>query len=158
MFSLLKSALDSLAASPSQPVSEASLQRATAALLVEVARADFHWEPAEVEGIVDRLARYFELTEEDSRALLAEAREEAEEEVSLYDALKLINERCDEKAKTTILFDCWHVAMMDGTVDKQEEALIRQIADWLYLPHKVFIQTKVKALAAAAPDGLSDGG
>ncbi len=158
MLSLLKSALESLSApEPSEDKGHA-LQLATASLLVEVARADFQWEEAEVQGIVDRLARYFQLGEEESRALFDRARSESEGAISLYDTLKVINESCDEKAKAAILLDCWNVAYMDGVLDPQEEAVIRQIADWLYLPHKVFIQTKLKAEASRQADGLNDGG
>ena len=124
---------------------EHALHLATATLLVEVGRADFEWEESEAQGIVDRLVRFFDLSKEEASALLDDAASHSEASVSLHDTLKTLNEHCDPEAKRKILLDCWRVAYMDGVLDKQEEGLIRQIADWLYLPHKDFIQMKHKA-------------
>jgi uncharacterized tellurite resistance protein B-like protein len=39
----------------------------------------------------------------------------------------------------------WRLAWADGRVDPQEEALIRRLADLLFVPHGVFVQEKLKA-------------
>ncbi len=156
MFSLVKDALKKLSgeAEPESSMSEEhALKLATALLLIEVARADFEWEEGEAVAIVARLTRSFDLSAEEAEILLNEAKSEAEERVSLYETLKVINQSCDPAAKRTILLDCWRVAYVDGVLDKQEEGLIRQIADWLYLPHKDFIRLKHQAEVAATSDG-----
>jgi uncharacterized tellurite resistance protein B-like protein len=36
------------------------------------------------------------------------------------------------------------VALSDQRLDKYEEHQIRQIADWLYIPHKEFIRARLE--------------
>ena len=36
----------------------------------------------------------------------------------------------------------WRVAYADGCLDPYEEALVRKIADLIYVPHRDFIRTK----------------
>jgi uncharacterized tellurite resistance protein B-like protein len=36
----------------------------------------------------------------------------------------------------------WQVAYADGSLDPYEEALVRKIADLIYVPHREFIQAK----------------
>ena len=39
----------------------------------------------------------------------------------------------------------WQVAYADGKLDPQEEAVIRQVADLIYLDHPAFIKAKLTA-------------
>ena len=42
-----------------------------------------------------------------------------------------------------LLEDLWRVAYADDKLDKYEEYQIRKIADLLYIPHSIFIQSKL---------------
>lgn len=148
MIARLKQAFQSLAGGgENQPVPSQSLRLATAFLLIEVGRADNQWEAEEAEKIVLRVAEYFQLEPPVAEALVEQAKGHADDSVSLYDTVEILNQRCSAEEKSQILLDCWRVAFADGVLDKHEEHLIRQLSEWLYLSHKDFIQLKHKAEA-----------
>jgi len=43
----------------------------------------------------------------------------------------------------------WQVAFADGHLDPYEEALVRKIADLIYVPHRDFIQSKLRVMQQA---------
>ncbi len=127
--------------------SEKDLHIAAALLLVEIGQADNEWQKSEIETIVSRLARLFDLDHQAAEALFEEARQHDADHVSLHPTLKIINERFTPEQKQQVITDCWRVAFADGVLDHYEEHQIRRIADLLYLPHSRFIQAKLKAQA-----------
>lgn len=146
MIAKLKQALKSLGASADSGSSNSqSLKLATAFLLIEVGKADHAWEDEETGQIIERLAEYFQLPHEAAEGLLEQAHSHADDAVSLYDTVELINQRCQPEEKREILLNCWRVAFADGFLDKHEEHLIRQLSEWLYLSHQDFIQLKHQA-------------
>ena len=124
---------------------EHDLQIAAALLMVEIGQADNEWREAEIETIVTRLARLFDLDEAEAKALFDEARREEESRVSLHPTIQVINRHFTPEQKQRILTDCWRVAFADGELDHYEEHQIRRIAELLYLPHSRFIQAKHRA-------------
>lgn len=119
------------------------LQVATAAILLEVSRADFEIDEQELEVIATALSRTFAINDEDVRELIAAALEKDEETLSLYPFLQLVNDHCSSEEKFTIIVDLWRVAYADGRLDKYEEYQIRRIADLLYVVHGEFIRAKL---------------
>jgi len=124
------------------------LHLATAALLLEVSRADFEIHDKELEAIARILQRQFDFTEAETRELLELARAESEELLSLHPVVRLINENFDAHGRARIMEDLWQVAYADGKLDKHQEYTVRKIADLLYIPHSVFIRTKLKVEGA----------
>ncbi len=124
---------------------EQALRLAAAALLVEVARADYDVDPGELETVEDAVREAFGLDAESAEALVAMARAEAEDAVSLYQFTSEINRRFDPAAKRRLVELLWRVAFADGRLDRYEEHLIRRIADLLHLPHRDFIRAKLRA-------------
>ncbi|OOG28590.1 hypothetical protein B1C78_01785 [Thioalkalivibrio denitrificans] len=120
------------------------LHLATAALLLEVSRADFHVHDKELTAIADILQRQFDFTDEETRELLDLARAESDELLSLHPFVRLINEHFDARARARIMEDLWLVAYAKGELDKHQEYTVRKIADLLYVPHSVYIRTKLK--------------
>ncbi len=134
--------------SPHQPQMDDGhvMHLAAAALLLEVSRADFNVQEEELKVIAEALQRRFNFTREEVRNLLDMALAEHDEHVSIHPFVKIINDGCTPPEKKRLLQDLWNVAYADDKLDKYEEYQIRKIADLLYLPHSVFIQTKLKAL------------
>jgi uncharacterized tellurite resistance protein B-like protein len=124
-----------------------ALRVATAAILLEVSRADFETDEAELEVIAAALRQAFELDEAAVREIIAEAREQDDEELSLYPFLRLVNDACTPEEKYRMVCDLWRVAYADGRLDKYEEYQIRRIADLLYVPHPEFIRAKLSVQA-----------
>jgi len=131
------------------PATEHDLQLATAALLVEVGRADFHWQQEEIHAIVAILSTRFELSEDEAKAMFEQAREQSEKAISMHPVIEVINKHCSLEHKRQILLDCWRIAYSDNSLDRYEDHHIRKIAEWLYLHHSDFIQTKLRAQAEA---------
>jgi uncharacterized tellurite resistance protein B-like protein len=116
---------------------------ATAAILLEVSRADFETDESELEVIAVALRQAFDLDEDAVREIIAEAREQDDEKLSLYPFLRIVNDACGPEEKYRIVCDLWRVAYADGRLDKYEEYQIRRIADLLYVPHAEFIRAKL---------------
>lgn len=127
-----------------EPMDEQDIHRATAALLFEVSRADFHIHDDELLAIRDRLAAGFALDPEELDQLVQLARQESDELLSLHPFVRVINARATPADKRRILLDLWHVAYADGHLNPRQEATVRQIADLLYVPHAVYLKTKIE--------------
>ena len=119
-----------------------SLQLATAALLYEVLRADHEDHPDERAALDAALQTCFALTPEETRELAELAEREVEGSVSLYEFTTLINQSFSLDEKVRVVEMLWQVAFADGRLDRYEEALVRKIAELIYVPHRDFIRAK----------------
>jgi uncharacterized tellurite resistance protein B-like protein len=125
--------------------SEASLELATAALLIEVSRADFEVSEDERRAIEESVRKSFGLREEETRQIVALAEEEVSRAVSLYEFTRLVDQRFTPEQKRHIVGLLWEVALTDERVEGREEHLIRKIATLLHVPHEAFIAEKIAA-------------
>ena len=117
---------------------------ASAALLLEVSRADFDIQDEELNSIANSLTARFNFSKQEAANLIELARTEQDSHVSIHPFVKIINDGCSADEKKLLLEDLWRVAYADDKLDKYEEYQLRKIADLLYIPHSVFIQTKLK--------------
>jgi uncharacterized tellurite resistance protein B-like protein len=121
---------------------EHGLRLATAALLFEMLRADDSDHPDERIAVERVLQEQFDLSRDETRELAELADQEAAEAASLYQFTGLINEHFTPEQKVSVVEMLWQVAYADGCLDPYEEALVRKIADLIYVPHRKFIQAK----------------
>ncbi len=121
---------------------------ASAALLLEVSRADFDIQDEELASIANSLTKRFNFSKQEADSLIELARTEQDSHVSIHPLVKIINDECSVDEKKLLLEDLWRVAYADDKLDKYEEYQLRKIADLLYIPHSVFIQTKLKVTEA----------
>ncbi|MEW9798089.1 tellurite resistance TerB family protein [Alteromonas sp. CYL-A6] len=121
-----------------------SLELATAALMSEIIRADNKTQDDELAAYRHVLSRQFSLTDDELDALMSDGQDTAEEAVDLVQFTKVVNDQCHQDEKRTILKGLWQVAYADEEIAPIEEHTIRRIADLLYLPHSVFIKTKLE--------------
>jgi len=122
------------------------LQLATAALLFEVSRVDNVVSPEERTAIMQAVTRKFSLDARETDELMRLAQREAEDSASYYGFTSLINAHFSPEQKQRVIEYMWRVAIADQHIDPHQEALVRKIADLLYLPHSVFIGTKLRVL------------
>ncbi|MEX0900679.1 MAG: TerB family tellurite resistance protein [Gammaproteobacteria bacterium] len=122
-----------------------AVELATAALLVEMQRADLVADELDEAEIRALLARHFSLDDEAVSNLISLANDRADHAVSLHEFTRLIHDRFDTAQKTTVVEMLWRVAFADGRVDAHEEHLVRKVADLLYLPQVAFIKAKERA-------------
>lgn len=124
---------------------EHTRQLAAAALLIEVARADFTQDANEERAMAGLLKNSLGLSEVEINSLLERASDEVDSATSLYEFTRLINDHYDIDAKRALVTDMWRVAYADAELDKYEEHMIRRVAELIYLPHEEFIRGKLAA-------------
>jgi len=125
----------------------AALKLSVAQLLLEIARADAHVGAPELHTIRGHLSAAYGLDPEQLDRLMDQAAAHVEQAVSLYDTVKLINQACGPEEKLQLVRALWQVAYADRRLDAYEEALLRRLADLLYVPHASFIREKLNAQA-----------
>ena len=138
---LLRQAEDAQA----QPNSRA-LELTCAALMFEVARADFAIEATELDTVNALLTEQFDLTPEELVSVTEQAAQQADAATCLYEFTRTLNELASAEEKRALLAMMWQVAMADNVLSRYEEHLIRKVADLLYVPHSDFMAAKQQAL------------
>jgi uncharacterized tellurite resistance protein B-like protein len=150
MFSSIKRFFDAnltAAAESGSPVDqERAYQLATAALFIEMTRADHDVKSVERDAVSQAVGRAFELDSAQTKELITLAEQEADAAISLYEFTRLINRHLDAKQKEHVVELLWHVALADGEIDKYEDHLVRKVADLIYVPHLAFIRAKHNAI------------
>jgi uncharacterized tellurite resistance protein B-like protein len=124
---------------------------AVAELLLEMTRADYAADAAEVATVRELLRRAYELADDELDALLQEAGDHLRRSVSLYDTVASLKDALSQEERQKLIGMLWRVAYADGKLDKYEEALLRKLCDLLYVPHSAFIREKLAA--AGEPPG-----
>lgn len=126
---------------------ERRLRIATVALLLETARADFDVRDEELQAVARHAQGFFKLDRDATDELVALAEQESRNATSYYEFTSLINQEFAPEDKVHIVELMWQVAYADKELEKYEEALVRKIADLLYVPHTQFIAAKHRAKA-----------
>jgi len=146
MFSSLLAFLEQQLAAPGEEaVPLEQLRVAAAALLVEMARADFNEDETELTRARELLAERYGLTPEAAAELLATARSESDHSVSLFRFTHLINQHFEMPEKLMLMGMLWDVAYADGRLDKHEDALMHKLSDLLYVPLTDLMALKERA-------------
>ncbi len=128
--------------------SEHALQLATAALLIELTRADFKVDDRERQMVEEAIKRVFDLSSEETLELISLAEEETEKTNSLYEFTHLIDRGFPAERKQHIVELLWRVAFSDEQIEMHEEHLIRKVAKLLHVYHEEFIAAKLRAKEA----------
>ena len=118
------------------------LKVATVALLLETARADFQVHDEELESVAHHAQMFFGLDADETTELVKLAEEEARNATCYYEFTSLINNNFTATEKVIIVELMWRIAYADKELEKYEEALVRKIAELLYVPHGAFIAAK----------------
>jgi len=122
-----------------------TIEYATAALLIELAKADFEEDELERALIVAMLRDTFDLSESEIENLVSFAETGSEEANDLFQFTQLVNQHYAHGDKITLVENLWLVAFADGRLDKYEEQFIRKVSGLLHLAHSEFIKTKLRA-------------
>ena len=123
---------------------------ATAALLLELARADFSESPAEVAAIRHLLQQRFSLTDAALDQLMVDAAKRADKAVSLHEFTHRLNREMPEADKLAIVEMLWRVSHADGRIDKHEEQLVQRIAGLLHISDRDRVRLKLKVVVDRA--------
>lgn len=143
----LQSARDSSDETADSGASDARV--AVAALLVEMARADFNEAPEERQAIRRLLGTHFSLEKSQAEELLGMGGKKADEAVSLQEFTREIHETFDPAQKLRVLEMLVRTALADGEIDKFERHLLGKIADLIYVPRADYVTMMDRILAEA---------
>lgn len=127
-------------------VEDRALELACAALMFEVARADFTVETTEQDAVTSLLTAQFNLSADEVSTITEAAIEQADAATCLFEFTRTLNELASAEQKRNLLAMMWRVAMADNALSRYEEHVIRKVADLLYVPHGDFIAAKQSAM------------
>jgi uncharacterized tellurite resistance protein B-like protein len=122
---------------------------ATAALLIEMTRADRTVTAEERQAVDDALREVFSLDEAETNELVRLAELELQDSASLFQFTHLIDKSFPLERKILVVEMLWRVAFSDACKDHHEEHLVRKIAELLHVPHSAFIMARHKVEARA---------
>ncbi len=119
------------------------LQIATAALFVEMAKADGEFSEEEREQVIESLQKQFGLDAEYVNDLVELSKTKLMDSVSLYEFSTIINEHFSNADKLELLKNLWRLIYTDKKLDKYEDRLIKIIGGMINIEHKQIINTKL---------------
>ena len=122
------------------------LQVATAALLFEVMRMGSEFKAAERHAVIAAIEARFNLSAEETGALLRLAETEAKAATDYYEFTALINQHFTAEQKEQVVEYLWQVACADHEIDRFERTLVNKIADLLYVPRAAQVAARERAL------------
>ena len=122
-----------------------SIQYATAALLIEVAKSDFDQDEMERGLIFAMLKDTFELRESQLNELVSLADKATQDAHDIYQFTQLVNGAYSYEDKTQLITNLWRVAFADGRIDRYEDHFIRKVCGLLHVAHPDFIKAKLTA-------------
>ena len=128
---------------------EAAIRKATAVLMLDVARADYVFEESEFERVLELVESHFGLSPEETVQLVNDAGDEAEDLTSVHQFTELLHEHLDDTEKARIIALLWQIAYADGRLDKYEDSLVLKISDLLYVSRARVMRLKHDAELAA---------
>lgn len=130
----------------SQDLKFERIQVATCALLLEVAHSDGHYKSVEAQVVHDLLANTFQLSPDAVAELIDYSQEHRQDSTDLFQFAREVNAHFSREDKADVMEGIWRVIYADGTLDKYEDALARQLATLLRLDHKDVIDRKLKII------------
>ena len=124
------------------------VQVATCALLLEVAHSDGHYRSVEAQVVHQLLSDTFDLPETMVTELIDYSHQHREQSTDLFQFAREINAHFSREEKADVMEGIWQIIYADGTLDKFEDSLARQLASLLRLDHKDVIDRKMKVINA----------
>jgi len=108
-------------------------QAAAAALLVEAALIDGHFDDSERHTISRLLVDRFSLSADDVECLIADAEGKVSNSVELYGFARRAKDVFDQQQRIELIEMLWEVVYADGVVDEYESNLVRRLSGLLYV-------------------------
>ncbi|KPK34645.1 MAG: hypothetical protein AMK70_06990 [Nitrospira bacterium SG8_35_1] len=127
-----------------EDTAEHSLEIATAALLIQMMRADFQVNDEELQAIADAMSLRFNLSNQETGEILKLAEDKICKSTGYFEFTSLLNKRLTREQKIKVTEQLWEIAFSDTVLDKHEEHMVRKISHLLHLSHREFIDAKLR--------------
>ncbi len=112
------------------------LQLATAALLVEAACMDGHFDQQERATIAALLAGQFGLAAGEVEELIGEGQKAAQDSSQIYAFTRVVKDLFSDQERVRMIEMLWEVVYADGRLHDYESNLMRRVAGLLYVPDR----------------------
>lgn len=147
MFQLFKTLLDKVNDSLAAPGGSVQYglndtELACVSLMLMVAYADFDRSSTERALALNYVKREFALSDANAEAAVTLAEQQAKDAISLHQFTAKLKALSYEE-RLTLLQNLWQQAYADNVLDPNEEAMLRKIADLLFIRHSDYIQAKL---------------
>lgn len=141
LFAKLTAIFDAPAAAPEAAHDPTAV--AMAALMIQLARSDGHYDDDERSGIKAALEARFG----DGEALLAAGEAAEETAMDSQQFTRLVKNAYEPDERGDLLEDLWEVVLADGARDANEDALMRQFGALLHVPDRDIGLARQRVLA-----------
>lgn len=131
------------------------LEISVAALMVEAARMDETFDPAERATIERLLAAKFHLDPEAAHRLVTQAEQAVRQSTQYFPFTHRVVESMDAEERIGVIEMLWKVAYADGVLDPHEDMLVRRIAGLIYVPDRDRGVARKRALEKLAAAGIT---
>lgn len=118
-------------------------QVATAALFIEIAKADGDFSEDERKRIIDLMRNDFDLDDECVDELLELSEQKVKDSISVYEFSSVINESFSQQEKIELMKNLWRITYEDGKLDSHEDRLVKIIGSTMNIEHKEIINAKL---------------
>ena len=125
---------------------------AAAALLVEAACMDGHFDGDERDAVCAALGAHFGLSESEADTLIEEAEAAHHEATDLHRFTRTINDRYDHGDRLAVMEMLWEVVYADGRLHAYEANLIRRVGGLLHITDRERGEARKRVLARISPD------
>lgn len=115
---------------------EGDYRVAAAALLVHTAAIDGNITQSERDRLHAVIKQRFNLDDETTDELVAEATEAEQQAIDLYQFTARLNRSLDEKGRARVVEMMWQIVFADGAATEFEDNLIWRAADLLHVPRE----------------------
>jgi uncharacterized tellurite resistance protein B-like protein len=127
------------------PASDKDVRVAMVVLLMEVAQRDGVFSPAERDTIKRLLSDRFQLSVEERDALLQSAAAISDDLVQLHPYTSSVAQLPLDQ-RIALIEMLWEVAYADGTLDPEEDALIRRLANLIHIDDRERVLARMRVL------------
>ncbi len=142
MIKSLKTFFNQLIQEQQQDKSGIDSHLAIASLLCQVSQADHSVDEQEQVTKTQMLIKLLSITENEAVNLLNQADQLSKNSASLYEFTDHLRD-LEHQQRFDLIQSLWQVAYADNQLDPVEEAIIRKVAELLYVNHSDFIRAKL---------------
>ena len=125
---------------------------AAAALLVEAACMDGHFDGDERDAVCAALGAHFGLNESEAETLIEEAEAAHHEATDLHRFTRTINDRYEHGDRLAVMEMLWEVVYADGRLHAYEANLIRRVGGLLHITDRERGEARKRVLARVSRD------
>lgn len=125
------------------PVYDRSLEIATCAVFIELAKADENFSNSEKDLLINSMKKCFNLNDDEVQTIFELAELKVENSVSIYEFTKELNQHFNDSQKEDLIKKMWKLIFVDNILNAYEDNLIKKIGQILNLEHKKIIELKL---------------